>query len=335
MRRLLLLLVLIAVVLTPAISTPPAHADPPAMTGLGIRLVDVPTASADDPRARSYIIDHLRPGATIERRVEVVNDTPAQAEVSMYPAAAGVDKNGFVGAPGHTQNAASSWTTVTPATLTLASQQRAFVKVTVRVPSQAVAGETYAVVWAQMKTPSRATTGVTQVSRVGIRQYLSIGPGGAPPSDFTIVSLTAARDPQNLPVVQANIRNTGQRALDLSGTLTLTRGPGGLSAGPFTIPVGTTLGIGDTEPVSVTLDQQIPNGPWLAKVTITSGVTTRTTQATITFPDQPGTGPTVPGRAPFPTLWWLGAAALALLVLLLARRVVHRRTRPPTTTGQP
>jgi len=337
-RRLLLLLVLIAGVLTPAIGTPPAYAGPSnaPVTGLGIRLVDVPTATADDPRARSYIIDHLRPGRTIERRIEVVNDTNASAEVSVYPAAASVDSSGFVGAAGHAQNEASSWTSVTPKDLTLASRARAFVKVTINVPSQAVAGEAYAVVWAQMKTPPRAATGVTQVSRVGIRQYLSIGPGGAPPSDFKIVSLTASRNQQNQPVVEASVRNSGQRALDLSGTLNLSNGPGGLSAGPFAIPVGTTLGIGGTEPVGVTLNQQIPNGPWLAKVTITSGVTTRTTQATITFPDQPGTGSAVPGEAAFPSIWWLaaGGTLALLLLLLLARQLQRRRHQPDPTPGQ-
>jgi hypothetical protein len=88
--------------------------------------------------------------------------------------------------------------------------------------------------------------GLTQVSRVGIRLYLSIGPGGAPASNFDIVSMTADRDSTNSAMVQASIHNTGGRALDLSGALALSDGPGGLSAGPFPITLGTTLGIGQT-----------------------------------------------------------------------------------------
>lgn len=327
---------LLAGVLTPAGSTPSAYGNPtgPPVTGLGIRLVDVPTATADDPRARSYIIDHLRPGRTIERRVEVVNGDNADAQVSVYPAAANVDKNGFIGAPGHTQNEAASWTTVTPKDLTLAPHQGAFVKVTIRVPAQAAAGETYAVVWAQTRPP-RGAAGITQVSRVGIRQYLSIGRGGTPPSDFKIVHVTAARNQHNLPVVRATVRNTGERALDLNATLTLSNGPGGLSTGPLTMPVASTLGIGDTEPVTVTLNQHLPNGPWLAKITVTSGVTTRTTQATITFPDQPGTGSAVAARTEPPTVWWLIGGTLVLFVLLLARHVARRRTHLEPTEGQP
>jgi hypothetical protein len=36
-------------------------------------------------------------------------------------------------------------------------------------------------------------------------------------------------------------RTTGGRALDISGTLTLTAGHGGLQAGPFPVTLGTTL----------------------------------------------------------------------------------------------
>lgn len=332
MRRLLIALALIAGVLTPVVSASSAFADTPAkppVTAFGVRLVDVPTATADDPRARSYIIDHLAPGKTIERRIEVVNHSRSKAGVSMYSAAASVSKGGFVGAQGRSQNDVSGWTSVTPKSLALKPKERAFVKVKVRVPALAVRGESYGVVWAEVTTPPKTPAGVTRVSRVGIRLYLSIGPGGAPPSDFTIDSLTAIRDQHNTPVVQASVRNTGERALDLSGTLSLSQGPGGLSAGPFPVQLGTTLGIGDTEPVLVPLNQQIPNGPWLAKITVKSGVTSRTAQATISFPDGPGVGPAIPTEAPFHLTWWMVAAGLVALLMLayLVWALVRRRRR--------
>lgn len=296
MRQLLLALALIAGVVAPAISAPSAFADEPA-EGIGIRLIDAPTATADDPRARAYIIDHLSLGRTIERRIEVVNHGGSKARVSVYPAAASVSKGGFVGAAARTGNDVSSWTSVSPKSLVLAPQGRAFVKVTIRVPADAVRGEKYGVVWAETTTPPKSG-GVTQIGRVGIRLYLSVGPGGTPPSDFKIVSLTGIRDENNVPMVSASVRNTGERALDLSGTLSLSKGPGGLSAGPFAVPLGTTLGIGDTVPLLVKLDPQLPNGPWLAKITVKSGVTQRTAQATVTFPSGPGSAPAVAAEPP-------------------------------------
>lgn len=331
MRRLLLALALIAGVISPAIGASSAFAEPvrPPVTGVGIRLVDAPTATADDPRARSYIIDHLAPGKTIERRIEVANHTRSRARIAIYPAAATVTKSGFVGAEGHTANELSTWTSASPRSLTLAPEEKSFVKVTVRVPDLAVRGENYGVVWAELTTPPKKTGGVTQVSRVGIRLYLSVGPGGAPRSDFKIVSLTAVRDQNNVPMVQASVRNTGKRALDLSGTLALSKGPGGLSAGPFPIPLGTTLGIGDTKPLTVPLDQQVPNGPWLATITVKSGITERTAKATITFPEMPGAAPAVPADEPPRLPWWAIGTVIALLLALLAV-IVRRRTRTAT-----
>ena len=48
---------------------------PPTPQSVGIRIIDVPTGRSEDPRARQYIVDHLAPGTTITRRVEVTNGT--------------------------------------------------------------------------------------------------------------------------------------------------------------------------------------------------------------------------------------------------------------------
>jgi hypothetical protein len=48
--------------------------------------------------------------------------------------------------------------------------------------------------------------------------------------------------------------------------------PGGLSAGPFPADLGTTLAIGAAEPITITLDRQLPDGPWDALVTLRSGL---------------------------------------------------------------
>lgn len=318
---------LVAGVIAPVTGASSALADEQGdrpVTGIGIRLVDVPTTTADDPRARTYIIDHLAPGSVIERRVEVTNGTRSEATVSVYPAAASIKGGDFIGAAGDSKNALSTWTSTAPGSLVLTPREKAFVKVTVDVPPNAAPGESYGVVWAEVTTPSSTAGGITQVSRVGIRLYLSVGPGGAPASDFEIVSLTGSRDEAGTPLVQASIRNTGGRALDLSGTLDLSEGPGGLSAGPFPITLGTTLGVGQTEPVTVSLDEQVPDGPWLANMQVKSGLNTRTAEATLSFPTAPGVGATV-STSTVP--WWLIAAGILAVLLLLIMLVWFLRRR--------
>lgn len=329
-RRLLTALVLVAGVITPAISMSGADAGTRVrqpVTGIGIRLVDIPVATKDDPRARTYILDRLAPGSVIQRRVEVINGTRSTASVSMYPAAASIRNGEFVGAAGHTPNELSMWTSTRPRSVVLAPRHKSYVRVTVHVPADASPGERYGVVWAEVTTPPAAANGITQVSRVGIRLYLSIGPGGAPASDFVIVSMTAGRDEGDDPMVNALVRNTGGRALDLSGTLSLSHGPGGLSAGPFPVTLGTTLGIGKTEPVSVLLDRQVPDGPWLTTLTVQSGLTKRTAHATLTFPAGPGLGhPVRAETTPGSRRWTIAAVvAVAGMLLLLAAYVIRRR----------
>lgn len=314
MRRLLILIALVAGTLFPAagsFGTPltMAQADP---TGIGIRLVDAPVDTRDNPRALVYIIDHVKPGTTIERRIEVSNDTGKSTDVEVYPAAAAITKGSFVGLEGGTPNELSTWTKVSTPRLRLVHGVKKMVDVTIDVPSDAAPGEQYAVLWAQ--TASGGGGAITQVSRVGIRIYLSVGPGGEPASAFEIESFTAQRDPSGAPVMAATIHNTGGRALDLNGELTLRDGPGGLSTGPFPVTLGTTLGRGETEPVTVELDQQLPDGPWEAHLEVTSGLLTETAQATITFPTT-GTGRTVP-ISDGPRLWWWTAGGLLVLVLL-------------------
>ena len=329
MRRTAVAVALMAGMIIPAIGAAPVHAEPPHDTGIGIRLAEIPKAEADNPRARAYIVDHVKPGSVIERRIEVVNHSPRAQRVRLYPAAASVEKGGFVGARGATQNELSSWTRVSEDAVALAPRGRSVATVTIRIPADAVRGERYGVVWAEMSTPPSEPGGVTQVSRAGIRLYVSVGPGGAGRTDFDIVSLTGLRDQNNVPVVQATVRNTGERALDLTGSVTLSEGPAGLSAGPFTLPLGRTLGVGDTQPVQVPLDARLPDGPWKVTITVKSGVTTRTGAAVLTFPAGPGSGPEVPAEGEPATLWWAaggiaGAALVGLLVAYLLRRLARR-----------
>lgn len=203
----------------------------------------------------------------------------------------------------------------------------------INVPVDAAPGEHYAVVWVQTRTDPRETGGVEQISRVGVRVYLSVGPGGPPAADFEIDSLVAGRSPEGQPFVVAKVHNTGGRALDVNGELTLLDGPGALTAGPFPATLGVTLGIGATESITVQLDDRVPAGPWNAQLTLASGLVERTSQAQLSFPVA-GTALSV-DLEPVTTNWlpWaLGVVVLVLLAIvitLLARRRMRYPMRRP------
>jgi hypothetical protein len=315
-----------------AVAAPAPEEDAPPTGGIGLRLLDAPADSADDARARLYIIDHLAPGTRIERRIEVSNTTDSHETVALYAAAASIDDGAFVGASGDTANELSSWAVVTPGRSVIPAGGTLTATVAIDVPDDAAPGEQYGVIWAEVRSDqSDDNSGVIQVSRVGIRLYVSVGPGGAPAADFTIASLTAGRSPEGQPVVSALVRNTGGRALDMSGTLQLSDGPGALSAGPFPAELGRTLAIGDTHSVTITLDEVLPAGPWDAQLTLRSGLIERNAAATISFP---GSGLAAPAPITEPeTRPWLGIPAATGLILLVVAPVMialWRRIRPST-----
>lgn len=260
---------------------------PSSEPSIGIRLLQAPVALENDPRARVYIIDHVAPGTTISRQIAVSSTSDSPVQVQLYGGPAVINGGSFNAEPVGRTSELSTWIKVTPPSVVIPPHGQATATVTIAVPSNATSGERYGVVWAQPPA-NTGSNGVSEVNRVGIRVYLSVGTGPAPTIDFTINSLTAARDASGVPYVTALVHNTGGRALDLSGTLVLNNGPGGTRAGPFPAKLGTTLGIGQTEPVTVPLDRNIPSGPWSALMTLTSDQVTRQATATITFPTTAG-----------------------------------------------
>lgn len=295
---------------------------------IGIRIVDTPSQLADDPRATLYIIDHVPPGTSFERRVEVSNTADSPVPVELYAAAATIEDGTFKGAEARTPNYLSTWISITPTSIDIPANGVATAIVNVNVPADAAPGEQYAVVWVEARSPADAEGGVAMISRVGVRVYLSVGPGGPPAADFVIESLTAERSPEGIPAVVATVRNTGGRALDLSGSLTMRNGPGGLKAGPFPAQLGTTLGIGETAPVTIELDPTLPAGPWDAELTLASGLDERTVFGVLTFPGS-GQALSVDAEQSMPT-WILPAltvfiASLLACIAVLVWVVAHRR----------
>lgn len=159
MRRILVAALAVAGVLAPATAASADTPKPPE--SIGVRLLDAPTDRRNDPRALAYVIDHVAPGATIQRRIEVSNTTSKPADISVYPAAASIVGGVFTGADGNTPNELSTWTSVDRGTVPLAPGAKQPVTVVLRVPKDAAPGEQYAVVWASVSSAPAATDNVT------------------------------------------------------------------------------------------------------------------------------------------------------------------------------
>jgi len=302
---------LIALLLAPGMAGPAEAAD--GRGRFGIRLMDAPVSRRNDPRAHYQIVDHLRPGATIRRRIQVSNDSAAPLRIAMGVSPAEIRENRFTVTDGAAANELPGWISFDPGSFEVPPYGRTVVRATIRVPDSAPEGERYGVIWAETGAPASGAHNVGVVARVGIRVYLDIGPGGEPPSDFRIERLIPARTDDGRPQVLALVRNTGERALEMSGSLTLSNGPGGLRAGPFTAAPGTALAPGDQAQVRVVLDRRLPAGPWGVRLELASGRIRRTATATLTFPDDPGSmGRAVSFERGMP---WLILGALGLLIL--------------------
>ncbi|MDG4789512.1 hypothetical protein O7626_26920 [Micromonospora sp. WMMD1102] len=305
---------------------PPAPTPEPPQVGVGVRLLDAPANRRDDIRAYQYIVDHLNPGTTIRRRMVVANTSQIRRKVTVYPAAADVDGDRWTVAPERTANELSSWVTVDSDHLRLKPEEEKPVWVTIAVPENASAGERYGVVWAE--TPGFGDESVRHVGRAGIRIYLSVGPGGEPPSDFTIGRLAGTRAPDGTALLTAEVTNTGERALDLAGSLMLKDGPDELTKGPIKVEAP-TLALGATATITAPVGQQVPDGPWTATLDLRSGWTRRSATGQVSF--APGTA--APAAATDHTgSIFLGGLATSVLVLALFAGYAVRQRRH---AGQP
>src|SRR3954447_8410352 len=120
MRRLLASHVVAGAFVAPAAPAYSASSQGHKHPGLGIRLLEAPTSLADDPRAHVYVIDHLAPGTTITRKVQVTDGTTSPLDVALY--AGGSEIKGGVWSPleGRTPDELSQWISVNPSSIHLA-----------------------------------------------------------------------------------------------------------------------------------------------------------------------------------------------------------------------
>jgi hypothetical protein len=303
----------------------------PKIDGLiGVRLLEAAASRMDDPRARAYIDDHVNPGATFSRQFAVENTSGKSLDVQLYPAAATIQKGVFAFAAGRTPNDLTTWISLSRPMLHLGPHSQEVVKARISVPPGAVRGEQYAVIWAEVASDPPGPRGnIALVNRVGIRTYLDIGPGGEPPSDFVIDGVNSGRTDHDQPRVTAMVHNTGERALDIGGTLDLFDGPSGLRAGPFRVTQSTTLAPGQSGSVAAVLaGDDLPDGPWKFRLTLQSGRVTRTTTGSLTF--KPGSWAVLDSPLPLgliATGVLAGIAVTSLAVLTRRRRTVANASR--------
>jgi hypothetical protein len=322
-----IMLTLAAGILSPAASAAASTRLPaaPQPQEFGVRLVDVPVSEANNPRALRYIIDYLPTGTVIHRRILIMNSEARPVRFTVYPDAASIANDLFTGSAGETQNELTNWVSVQHPAVTLAPGASALDTITIKVPAGATRGEHYGVIWVQQKAQAPTATGfgVTEVSRVGVRIYLAVGKGGAPPTSFAITSITASRSASGQPSLIAHVDNTGGRAVDLNGSARLADGPGNSNAGPFPAKKIITLAPGQTGNMTFAPPKDLPTGSWRVTINLASGITTCTATAAIQF------SPTVAAQAGLPGMAWIGIAlgllVLALVVIMGRYALRHRR----------
>lgn len=132
----------------------------PVQPGIGIRLLEAPADRRNDPRALSYIVDHVKPGTTFSRKIELSNGTPQPVSLALYPDAARITGKGFEPAEGRTSSKLTSWITVTPDSVQVPPQGRATATVRVAVPPGA--SEASATAWSspRPRLPARPASSV-------------------------------------------------------------------------------------------------------------------------------------------------------------------------------
>jgi hypothetical protein len=261
-----------------------AASAPTPSGGIGVRLLANASNSSAEPLTLTYMVERLAPGSRVCRDIEISNTTDALADVAVFPAGASYIDNKFSFAPGRGGDSLSGWTTVAHSLIKLAPGARVLDAVTIAVPKRVSAGERYAVVWAEVSAPSPTESGVRLVNRVGVRMYVSVGRGGLPVADFTVGSLVPGRSANGDSLVAANVDNVGRAAIDITGTLMLSEGPGDLSAGPFPVTIGTMLAPNHSAIEQVVLSREIPRGPWRADLSLSSDGTQRSSTDAIMFP---------------------------------------------------
>ena len=164
-----------------------AHAAEPTNVGsVGIRIAQIHAVDVDHPFASAYIVHRLQPGAAHSQRLEIYNTSTQEMKVDMYPGLATFENKEFLVGNGRDGNKFTSWIKLLPATLTLKPNEAKSFNMTITPPADAASIQQFGVIWAEVKGEPNAS-GITSVSRVGIRVYVPVG--DAP--DISIAEISA------------------------------------------------------------------------------------------------------------------------------------------------
>jgi len=267
----------------------------------------------------------------IHRRILVMSEESKKVHLTVYPDAAVIKKGYFIGGAGHTRSELTNWIKLAHSQVNLRPGKSEMDLVTIKVPKVATRGEHYGVIWVQQTAVIHKGSGVAvkEINRVGIRIYLAVGRGGAPPTRFAISSIAGHKSRKGKPFLTAMVHNTGGRAIDISGTLRLSDGPGGTSAGPFSLPQAVTLAPGQSEPVTFAPPRSLPNGPWKASIKLVSGMTVERASATISFSPQATESFWLQPL----TMIWVGVVTALVLIGLWAGWRARRASQPRGVHG--
>lgn len=165
---------LLSILLVSGISYSAQAEEPTHIGSVGIRIAQIPAKVAQHPYADAYIISRIQPGAPFTQRLEVFNTSSQEIKVEVYPGLATFINGDFLVGNGREGNTLSSWTTTLPRYINLRPNEAKNFKVTISPPGDASSIQQFGVIWAEVHGVEN-DSGITSISRVGIRMYLPVG----------------------------------------------------------------------------------------------------------------------------------------------------------------
>jgi hypothetical protein len=188
-KRFRFILSLALVAITSGAQGFPAHAtDASSVGSVGIRIAQIPAAVAEEPFSDVYIISRLQPSTTLTQRLEVFNTSTQEFKVNVYPGAATFVDGKFVVVDGKIGNTLTIRTKLSPNVLSVKPGESKTFMMTITAPGDAVSEQEFGVIWAEVQGAPNSS-GVTTVSRVGIRMYIPVG--NSPAISISKASLTS------------------------------------------------------------------------------------------------------------------------------------------------
>lgn len=167
-----------------------AHsAEPTPVGSIGIRIAQVLALDTENPLAAAYIVSRLQPGIAHKQRLEIYNTSTQALKVDIYPGLANFVNEKFTVGNAREGNEFTSWIQLLPNAVTVKPNESKSIDMTITPPGDAASTQQFGVIWAEVQGAPNAS-GITSVSRVGIRIYVPIG--NAPDITLSETSMTSS-----------------------------------------------------------------------------------------------------------------------------------------------